>query len=50
MNLLLILLIALGPFLAAAPGVLAASIQAPEFFTGRRPRYAPVAPRRWAVA
>ncbi len=50
MTLFLILLILIGPFLVAAPGLLAAAVQAPEFFTGRRPRYSRVAPRRWAVA
>lgn len=44
---LLILLIFVAPFLVASPGLLAAAVQAPEFFTGRRPRYAP---SRWQVA
>jgi hypothetical protein len=46
-TLFLILLITVGPFLVAAPGLLAAAFEAPEFFTGRRPRYAP---SRWQVA
>jgi hypothetical protein len=50
MTLLLILLITVGPFLAAIPGLLAAALEAPEFFTGRRPRYSRVAPRRWQAA
>lgn len=47
---LLILLIALAPFLVAAPGALVALVDAPEFF-GRPSRPRPVAVvRRWAVA
>jgi hypothetical protein len=36
-----ILLIAIGPFLVATPGLIATAVQAPEFFTGRRPRHTP---------
>jgi hypothetical protein len=47
----LILLILVGPFLVAAPGALFAAVQAPEFFTGRRPQSRPrLVVRRWAVA
>jgi hypothetical protein len=45
---LAILLILIGPFLVAAPGALFAAIEAPEFFTGRRPRR--TSRHRWAPA
>lgn len=51
MTLFLILLIAIGPFVAVAPGALLTMLQAPEFLTGRRPQTRPVAVvRRWQVA
>jgi hypothetical protein len=46
---LAILLILIGPFLVAAPGLLFAAIEAPEFF-GRRPQRRPVSGYRWAPA
>ena len=49
MSLLLILLILIGPFLVASPGLVFAAIEAPEFF-GRRPRPRPVVRSRWTVA
>jgi hypothetical protein len=45
---LAILLILIGPFLVAAPGLLFAAIEAPEFFG--RPQRRPVSGYRWAPA
>lgn len=45
---LLLLLILIGPFLVAAPGLIAAAFQAPEFFRPRPAR--PFTCYRWAPA
>jgi hypothetical protein len=48
MTLLIALLVLAGPFLVAAPGLIAAAFQAPEFF---RPRpSSPLRHYRWAPA
>lgn len=49
MTLLDVLLVMIGPFLIAAPGLLFAAVEAPEFF-GRRLQPRPLSRYRWAPA